>query len=450
MLQKNNPGKTITKPDGVGDDFKVYLTESTYGKTNARYSESTVKGYRKGDQWYTPGGQPIDPVSLLGENAQVHAKYVTDTFPTITQLGYDPNISFTDYQPQTNFMPRLAFSFPIGEKANFFAHYDILTARPASNTAMTALDYFYFDERTGTKNNPDLKPEKTIDYEVGFQQELTPTSGIKIAAYYKEMRDMIQQRYYRFLAGPTNLTEYVTYGNLDFGTVKGFTFQYDLRQTRHFSGQFNYTLQFADGTGSDPASQSGLNRRGNIRVLSPLSFDERHRFAFTMDYRFDENKYTGPMFFGKEIFRDAGINMQLVTVSGRPYTKQAIAQPFGGANIDGLINGARLPWTYNVDMRIDKTFTISKDAKHPLSINAYFRVQNLLDTRNVRSVYRASGSPDDDGYLSSPLGISTLEGIANSRPDNLEAYRFSYMIRELNPGNYFFPRRMYLGATFMF
>lgn len=450
MLQKNNPGKTITKPDGVGDDFKVYLTESTYGKTNARYSESTIKGYRKGDQWYTPGGQPIDPVSLLGENAQVHAKYVTDTFPTITQLGYDPNISFTDYKPQTNFMPRLAFSFPIGEKANFFAHYDILTARPASNTAMTALDYFYFDERTGTKNNPDLKPEKTIDYEVGFQQELTPTSGIKIAAYYKEMRDMIQQRYYRFLAGPTNLTEYVTYGNLDFGTVKGFTFQYDLRQTRHFSGQFNYTLQFADGTGSDPASQSGLNRRGNIRVLSPLSFDERHRFAFTTDYRFDENKYTGPMLFGKEIFRNAGINMQLVTVSGRPYTKQAIAQPFGGANIDGLINGARLPWTYNVDMRIDKTFTISKDAKHPLSINAYFRVQNLLDTRNIRSVYRASGSPDDDGYLSSPLGISTLEGIANSRPDNLEAYRFSYMIRELNPGNYFFPRRMYLGATFMF
>ena len=124
--------------------------------------------------------------------------------------------------------------------------------------------------------------------------------------------------------------------------------------------------------------------------------------------------------------------------------------PFSGSQIDGLINGARLPWTYNVDMRIDKTFTISNDAKHPLSINAYFRVQNLLDTRNIRGVYRATGSPDDDGYLTSARGQSDLAGIENSRPDNLDSYRFSYMIRELNPSNYFFPRRMYLGATFMF
>lgn len=450
MLGKNNPGKTITKPASVGDDYKVYLTGETYGTTNARYSESTIRAYRKGDQWYTSSGQPIDPVTLFGENSQVHAKYVTDTFPTISQLGYDPNISFTDYKPQTNFMPRLAFSFPIGEKANFFAHYDILTARPPSNTAMTALDYFYFDQRTGTKNNPDLKPERTIDYEVGFQQELTPSSGIKIAAYYKEMRDMIQQRYYRYLAGPSNITEYVTFGNLDFGTVKGFTFQYDLRQTQHFSGQFNYTLQFADGTGSDPSSQSGLNRRGNIRVLSPLSFDERHRFSFTADYRFDESKYTGPTLFGADILKNAGVNLQLVTVSGRPYTKEKISTPFGSDQIDGLINGTRLPWTYNIDLRVDKTFALNKDVKHPLSINAYFRVQNLLNTSNVKNVYKATGSPSDDGYLTSARGQSDLEGVANSRGDNLAAYQFSYLIRELNPANYFFPRRMYIGATFMF
>ncbi len=448
LLQKDNPN--IKKPDNIGDDYKVYLNEQTFGKTNARYTESSIKAYRVEDQWYSSKGQPVDPVTYFGENTAVNAKYATDVFPTITQLGYDPNISFTDYKPQTNFMPRLAFSFPIGEKANFFAHYDILTARPPSNTAVTALDYFYFDQYSGVKNNANLKPEKTIDYEVGFQQELTPTSGIKIAAYYKEMRDLIQQRYYRYIAGPLNINEYVTFGNLDFGTVKGFTFQYDLRQTKHFSGQFNYTLQFADGTGSDPSSQRGLNRRGNIRVLSPLNFDERHRFSFTADYRFDESSYTGPTLFGKEIFRDAGINLQLVTVSGRPYTKNKLSQPFGSAQIDGLINGSRLPWTYNLDMRIDKTFAISKTAKHPLSINAYFRVQNLLDTRNVSNVYKATGSPDDDGYLTSATGQSDVAGIKSSRPDNLQSYLFSYFIRELNPNNYFFPRRMYLGATFMF
>ena len=41
-------------------------------------------------------------------------------------LDFDPSSSFEDYEPQINVMPRLAFSFPISDEANFFAHYDIL------------------------------------------------------------------------------------------------------------------------------------------------------------------------------------------------------------------------------------------------------------------------------------------------------------------------------------
>ena len=101
---------------------------------------------------------------------------------------FDPNASFEDYEPQINWMPRLAFSFPISTEANFFAHYDILVQRPASNTIASALDFFYFADDSDFKNNPNLKPERTIDYEVGFQQKLGNTSALKIAAYYKEMR----------------------------------------------------------------------------------------------------------------------------------------------------------------------------------------------------------------------------------------------------------------------
>jgi outer membrane receptor protein involved in Fe transport len=451
LLSKS--GNNVTKPENIGDDYKVYITENTYGKTNPRYTQQSIRAYRAGDQWYSSVGQPVDPVALFGEGVQPFAKYATDVFPNITQLGYDPNISFRDYQPQTNVMPRLAFSFPIGEKANFFAHYDILVQRPRSNLDMTALDYFYFDERTANnarKNNPDIRPEKTIDYEVGFQQELTPTSGIKIGAYYKEMRDMIQQLYYRYLPAPLRINEYVTFGNADFGTVKGFTFQYDLRRTGNFSGQFNYTLQFADGTGSDASSQQGLNRRGNIRTLSPVTFDERHRFAFTADYRFDEGQYNGPTLFGAEILKNTGINLQLVTVSGRPYTKRKIPQPFGSAQIDGLINGARLPWTYNLDMRVDRNIALSKDKKRPLNLNVYLRVQNLLDTRNVAGVYTASGAPDDDGYLASPRGQSELANTRASRENEYLNYVFSYQMRMLDPSRFYQPRRIYLGCMFDF
>ncbi len=446
----NNVLKT-KKPDNIADDYKVYLTSNTFGKTTYNYTESDIKGYRSGDQWYTKAGQPVDPVVLLGEGAKSFAKYQSDTFPTIKQLGYDPSVSFEDYKPQTNLMPRLAFSFPISDVANFFAHYDILVSRPSSNNIVTALNYFYFDDNGRTpENNANLKPERTIDYEVGFQQKLNDYSGLKIAAYYKEMRDMIQLRYYKYLPVPLKVNEYTSYGNLDFGTVKGFTFQYDLRQIKHFSSTINYTLQFADGTGSDPSSQRGLNRRENIRTLSPLDYDERHRITATFDYRYDDGNYDGPRLFGSDIFKDAGANIQVTTVSGRPYTQYRQPQPFSASQIAGEINGSRLPWTFNLDARVDKTFMISKNPKNPLSINVYLRVQNVLDVRNVAGVYAATGSANDDGYLTSARGQSELANTIASRPDALDAYRQSYLMRMLNPNFYFFPRRIFLGATFGF
>ena len=48
------------------------------------------------------------------------------------------------------------------------------------------------DNVGGLLNNPDLKPEKTIDYELGFAKKLTLSSALKMSLFYKELRDMIQ------------------------------------------------------------------------------------------------------------------------------------------------------------------------------------------------------------------------------------------------------------------
>ena len=52
--------------------------------------------------------------------------------------------------------------------------------------------------------------------------------------------------------------QYITYRNVDFGTVKGFTLGYDLRKTGNVWMRANYTMQFANGTGSDATSNGGL------------------------------------------------------------------------------------------------------------------------------------------------------------------------------------------------
>ena len=53
-----------------------------------------------------------------------------------------------------------------------------------------------------------------------------------------------------------------TYDNLDFGTVKGFTVTYDLRRTGNIQLRASYTLQFAEGTGSNTQTALSLINAG--------------------------------------------------------------------------------------------------------------------------------------------------------------------------------------------
>jgi outer membrane receptor protein involved in Fe transport len=428
------------KPDAVDDDYLVYVT----GRNS-----NTVKAFRKGEQWYFPNGTPANDGSVLFGGEVVTPK-LKDPNSNIRLRSFDPNQSFERYKPQVNFMPRLAFSFPISDAANFFAHYDILVQRPPSNTIATALDYYYFEDPSRTpSNNPNLKPEKTIDYEVGFQQKLTNSSAIKMAAYYKEMRDMIQSRQYLFVPSPVN--NYSGFGNLDFGTVKGFSFQYDLRRSANLELQANYTLQFADGTGSSSTTQRGLNTRGNIRSLFPLNYDERHRLVAVVDYRYGTGRsYNGPRWSGFEIFGNTGINIQATAISGRPYTKLQRAQPLGGTGFAGALNGSRLPWNFNMDVRLDRSFLVGgKKSNKPLFLNVYARSQNILNQKNVYGVYPVSGSAEDDGYLTSPDGKSALNTVTTTGRD-ISTYLVSYQWAELNPGFYSLPRRVFIGAILEF
>ena len=424
-----NPGET--RPGTIGDDYKVYTNDNGFG----------VKAYRSGDDWYNEGGTLVNnPLVIFGDGGFATPALV-DEDADIRSEEFNPSTSFEDYKPQVNWMPRLAFSFPISDKANFFAHYDVLVQRPPSNTLATALDYFNFATSI-PRNNPNLRPEKTVDYEVGFRQVVSKTSAIKIAIYYKELRDMIQSRTYRYIAGSI-FSEYDSFDNIDFGTVKGFTFQYDLRRTGNVSANINYTLQFADGTGSDANSNQALNRRSNVRNLIPLNFDERHRITATIDYRYGANE--GPELFGSKFLQNFGANLQVIAVSGRPYSARTTPEEFGATQLIGALNGARKPWTFTTNIRLDKDFQITKG----LGLNVYFRVSNLLDTRNIIDVYTASGSAETDGFLVSKNGQDVIRSLTDNN-QNLQAYLDSYQWAETNPDFFSLPRRIYLGAIFDF
>jgi hypothetical protein len=426
-----------TIPGNVSDDAVIYVNDIN--------NPSRIYGYREGDTWYTAEGtETQNPEDISG---------ATGISPYLIESDELNTNAFEDYTPQITVMPRVAFSFPISDEALFFAHYDILSKRPTNRARLNPIQYLYIRQLNNDPiNNPNQITEKTIDYELGYQQKLGNTSSLKLSAFYREMRDM-QQAIAVLGAYPV---DYYTFGNIDFGTVKGFTATYDLRRTGNVSLRASYTLQFAKGTGS--SFESGVNiiksDQPNLRTTIPLNFDQRHNFVVTMDYRFggkaNGTPYDGPKWFGTDFLANTGANFTLSAGSGTPYSKES--RPRNGVLV-GSLNGSRKPWRTTVNMRLDRDIRLTlkdKDSEAGTKakyayLNVYLEVSNLLDAKNVLNVYGYTGNPDDDGYLSY---ADYQDAIATQNDE--EAYRNYYSMYINSPYNYSTPRTIRLGVQFNF
>ncbi len=443
----------VTHPSNIGDDYYVYVDNSK--------APTAIAGYRNGNIWYDRFGNELTSGKAVASASSTGTiqPYLKDPNSDIKDPDkFDPNGTFEDYKPKVIVMPRLQFSFNLTDKALFFAHYDILSQRPSNRVIMDPTDYLYFSDNIGgTLNNPNLKPERTIDFELGFKQKVSNTSAVTISAFYREFRDQVQVRKI-INAYPK---DYITYGNIDFGTTKGFTLDFDLRRTGNVTLKANYTMSFAEGTGSDDRSQANLvnSNQPNFRSINSLNYDARHTINLNASYSFGEGKdYNGPTVKNKQILSNFGINLQLAARSGTPYTAQVNATPEGlegqpGRPItQGSINGSRIPWYFRLNARIWKDFTFvvgkkdaKKDDKREISLQIYLQVQNLIGSKNAVSVYRFTGTPSDDGYLSDPASSSAIQSALNP-----QAYKDQYAAYINRPDNYSLPRRIYLGAVFSF
>ena len=439
-------GEAVTVPDNIGDDFAIYVNKVT--------DINSIVGYRSGTTWYNAEGAEISSPTVLDKGSGISPWLVK---PDQQRVDME---SFEDYEPQWNFMPRISFSFPISDEALFFAHYDVLTQRPTSSYFMSPLNYYYFNDVSGTLANPNLKPMQTVDYELGFTQKLTNTSSFTITAYYNEVRNLIQM--YRLTGAYPK--DYSSFSNLDFGTIKGLTAEYDLRRTKNVRVRASYTLQYANMTGASTTTAAALINAGvpNLRSTFPTSVDRRHMISLGVDYRFGSGKkYDGPVInrekSGKapiQLLANAGASMTVTGGSGTPYTaSRTVSSPLSGSNnlLKGTYYGSRMPASFKIDLRVDKDFDVTLGGKkegkkgHDAYFNVYVNITNLLNAKNILNVYSATGDPDDDGYLTSPKYQSQIRSQIDP-----QAFIDMYSLYVNRGGNYSTPRQIKIGASFNF
>ena len=440
-------------PTAVKDDWVVYVND-------AAATTPTIVGYRSGSIWYNSEGVEVStPNSIAGESGKPTPYRTAESRTPNASGNLVKSSAFEDYEPQIVVMPRIAFSFPVNDMSQFKANYDIIARRPSSGWQADYLSYLFMTQQSGAITNPNLKPERITNYELGFQQALNKdkTAALSISAYYKETRDLIQLVQY---AGADPNSNYYSYDNLDFKTIKGFSLSFDMRQSNNVRINANYTLQYAEGTGLSSTTMSELIKEGytTLKMLNPISDDRRHEFKANVDYRLGKGegfKITRKVKDkdGKDTKKDIyplenfGINFLAVAQSGIPYTKQYSNTQ---RTIVGSYRGARLPWGFYFNVVADKTWPIEikREGKRTIQsqLNAAITINNLFDIRNITGVFEVTGNPSDDGYLTDP----ETQSLINSYLDP-QSFRDLYTITlSNNYWNWSSPRTIRVTLTYMF
>lgn len=453
---RNNP--SLIKGGGqylnnAGADWVPYVDQVS---TDAGADKPTIKGYRDSEgRWYNADGVEQTSYNSVSGNSGKPTPYYTQNGLNAIKNRTVSSTAFERYTPQIVAMPRIAFSFPIGEKSQFKASYDIIARRPSGGWSAEYTKYLFMD-KISSINNPNLKPERITNYELGFQQALNDNSAISASAYYKETRDLIQLVQY---AGADPNPNYYSYDNKDFRTIKGVTLAYDLRQTKNIRINANYTLQYAEGTGLSSTTMTELIKEGytTLKMLNPISDDRRHEFKANVDFRYGHGQqYNGPVVTRvvtdkvtgekrkKEIkiLEDFGVNFMAVAQSGRPYTK---AFSNSQQTIVGGYQGARLPWGFYFNIVVDKQWHFMVGKRNTF-ITAAVTINNLFDIRNVLGVFPVTGNPEDNGYLTDP----ETQQVINAYLDP-QAFRDIYTIA-LRNGTWYYssPRTIKLSLSYNF
>ena len=300
--------------------------------------------------------------------------------------------------------PRLGVAYPITESAGIHFAYGHFVQFPTIRDIFTNADYSILarlQASTSAYNrvmgNPDIEPEKSVQYEFGYKQALSENFGFEVSLFYKDIRDLLGSEF----INTYNDATYARLTNVDFGTVGGVTVALDHRRLGPVSLAMDYTWQRAQGNSSDPYETAARAEAGDDprpRVI-PFNWDQRHTFNMTLA-------------LGKPDVYSASAVLRAGT--GQPYTPETEQGGFGYGLAE---NSANKPFGALVDVRGDRSFGWLGQRW-----SVFGRVFNLFDTRYFNGgVYASTGSP----YYS----------------------RFTDQVTYSSPTHFYGPRRIELGFT---
>jgi outer membrane receptor protein involved in Fe transport len=266
--------------------------------------------------------------------------------------------------------PRLSVSYPITDRGIIRFSYGHFYQNGSLSSLYNNADYYVQNVGTvPTFGNPNVEPQRSIQYELGLQQQLTEDFKFDLTGFYKDVSNYIYTQTIYTSQG----REYRVLTNLAYSNVRGVTLSFLKRRSPSdiFSATLDYTFSMAEGNRTEPSEElffSEQSGKQSETFLVPLSFDRRHVINASIGLSQPGDWSTGLIFTYQ---------------TGTPYTPSL---PSDYTTVRFEQRSAFQPTMWNVDLKLEKFFKFG-----PLSYSVFLQVENLFDTQNELVVYQSTG-----------------------------------------------------------
>ncbi|MGQ9561271.1 MAG: TonB-dependent receptor [Candidatus Oleimicrobiaceae bacterium] len=298
-------------------------------------------------------------------------RYALQPYDKLYREGYGKTIETAapveDAKAHLYLSPRLGVSHPITENSKLYFNYGHFLQEAAST-------YRFRLQREANGlvtsiGNPNLEEERTVAYELGYSQNLFDMFLLNIAAYYRDITNQPGWVYYQNITGSVkyNITE-----NNNYQDVRGFEVTLTKRAGGWVSGFVNYTYEvITSGYFGLLRYYQDPNMQRDYLRQNP--YQER---PHPQPYARANIDFLTPPQFGPKVWGIHPLGMWNLNVLAS--WRAGAYETYNPHNIPGLVDNVQWKDYYNLDLRLAKTFRISR-----YDIQFYVDVTNALNLKRL-------------------------------------------------------------------
>ncbi len=335
------------------------------------------------DEWFNPS----DPFSPWFDRGMVSYTEINNYATQIDSFQYAPKSAVN---AKLAFSPRIGVSHPISQNSKLFFNYGHFYQRASYDWLFR--EHWYarpYEGRLEEYGNPNLDLEKTVAYELGFEQNIMDQFSLRVAGYYKDITNELIWINYR---NSTGSIRYDQPDNNGYRDIRGFEISVEKRAGRFITGFLNYDYMVRS------SGRIGANRIYEDPTVAPRIYDPaqkqpvaRPKFRASLNFTTPDDQF-GPQIAGFYPLAFFNANILFRWEAGHHFT-------YNPEQREGVENNMQWVDFRNTDLQIGKGFYIGKTTW----LRAFVEVRNLLNNKFILYAPNNENIPNSrwDAYLGS-------------------------------------------------